>query len=87
MHGALWPCYREDEGHNALRPLWKHPSWATVGRAWLDPSSLSRAQGKDPQVSMAKKHWKSLITISVLRPFAPLAIQRWSRLSEQRCPV
>ena len=74
MHGALWPCYREDEGHNALRPLWKHPSWATVGRAWLDPSGTSRAQGKDPQVSMSKKYWKSLITISVLRPIAPLAI-------------
>ena len=62
------------EAQDALRPLWKHPSWAIVGRAWLDPSGTSRAQGKDPQVSMAKKHWKNLITISVLRPIAPLAI-------------
>ena len=29
----------------------EHPSWAAVGRAWLDPSGTSRAQGKDPQVS------------------------------------
>ena len=73
-HGALQPSYRKVETQDALRPLWKHPSWATVGRAWLDPSGTSRAQGKDPQVSKAKKHWKSLITISVLRPISPLAI-------------
>ncbi len=61
--------YRESEAQS-----FRSDPWVTVGRAWLDPSGTSRAKGKDPQVSKAKKHWKSLITISVLRPIAPLAI-------------